>query len=301
MDLRCPACFGPGRALSLVVEDRYRLVRCARCRSEYFRADPSLVSPARPAEEKSAYWEQYKFALYGSDDVRANYEARYTETFDVAERHLGALKSILDVGTGIGNFLVWAESSSRSAVGIDTDPGAVAAARDRGLTAYELDELDTHVPDASFDAASMWDVVEHIFEPDPAMAQMARKVRPGGALLFETPDARFPLRRVMLWTHALTRGRVNITGPMYAWEHKIYFSDEGLRRLLDRHGCDVVAILKMTSPGAKMRRMYKLFAAEGHGAVYRFLSLAFPLLEWATQKVGSGNKTILVARRRTAG
>lgn len=244
MDLRCPACFGRGRRISLVVEGRYRLVRCSECRSEYFRADPTLVSPERPAEEKSAYWEQYKFALYGSDDVRANYEARYTETFDVAERHLGELKSVLDVGTGIGNFLVWAESTNRLAVGADTDASAVEAARERGLTAYEVDELDSRLLDDSFDAVCMWDVVEHIFEPDPAVAQMARKVRPGGALLFETPDARFPLRRVMLWAHALTRGRVNITGPMYAWEHKIYFSDEGLRRLLDRHGCDVVAILK---------------------------------------------------------
>jgi len=270
-------------------------VRCRTCRSEYFRPDVAVT--ASPSERSSAYWERYKFGLYSSDDVRRDYELRYARVFELAERRLGPIRSVIDVGTGIGNFLVWASGTGRTAVGIDSDPSAVTAARERGLRTYELADFEKHVPDASFDAGSMWDVIEHIYDPDPAVEQLIRKVRPGGAIVLETPNVRFPLRRLLLSAHACSRGYVNLTSLMYYWEHKIYFSEEGLRRLLARHRCDVVVIEKMTSPTAKMRRMYGQFATEGEGRGYRLLSGVFPLLEWVTHRARSGNKIVLVARR----
>jgi 2-polyprenyl-3-methyl-5-hydroxy-6-metoxy-1,4-benzoquinol methylase len=175
----------------LVVEGRYRLARCEACRTEFFRPDPQAGSLPPRAEQESAYWEQYKFAVYASSDLRRDYERRYEHAFELAERHSGPIRSVVDVGTGIGNFLAWAEATGRAAVGVDTDPSAVATARQRGLTTYELKEFDSHVADASFDAGSMWDVIEHIYEPDPAVAQLVRKVQPGGVLLFETPTSGF--------------------------------------------------------------------------------------------------------------
>jgi SAM-dependent methyltransferase len=298
-DARCPACFGPGRALSLVVDGRYRLLRCRTCRTEYFR--PETNDAGDSSDRESAYWERYKFELYSSDDVRRDYESRYRRVFGLAERQFGAIGSVVDIGTGIGNFPAWAAGTGRTAIGVDTDAAAVAAARARGVAAYQPSELNSHVADGSFDAGCMWDVIEHIYQPDGVVEALVRKIRPGGALLIETPDVRFPVRRMLLAAHAVTGGRVDFTSPMYYWEHKIYFSVEGLQRLLDRHGCEAVVIEKMTSPLAKMRRVSRTWTEDGHGPVFAFLTRALPLLERVTARIGTGNKTVLVARRRPDG
>lgn len=66
-------------------------------------------------------------------------------------------------------------------------------------------------------------------------------------LLFETPDGGFILRRVILALHALSRGRYDLTRPLYYWEHKIYFTERGLRILMRRLGCEVVVVRRATS------------------------------------------------------
>jgi hypothetical protein len=56
LDLHCPACLGKGSPLRIIVEGRYRLVRCRRCRrTQYFRPDPRLAADDTAASV-SEYW-----------------------------------------------------------------------------------------------------------------------------------------------------------------------------------------------------------------------------------------------------
>ncbi len=169
-------------------------------------------------------------------------------------------------------------------------------ARDRGLTAWTAEDLDAHVPDGSCDALSLWDVVEHLAEPDAVLPGLVRKLRSGGAILFETPDGGFPVRRALLAAHRLSGGRLNLCGPMYYYEHKIYFTERGLRRLLARHGVDLVSVRRETSVREKMTAE---FAHNDDGtALARFLRRAWPVLEAAARRSGNGNKLLAVARKR---
>ena len=102
---------------------------------------------------------------------------------------------------------------------------------------------------------TLWDVIEHTSEPAILLEQACAALAPGGALFFETPDARFPLRKGTLGMHRATGGRVDRTGALYYWEHKVYFTESGLRRLLDRHGMRTVAVERWTSPRAKMTKL----------------------------------------------
>lgn len=137
-DLHCPACGAGGRPLRLRVEGRYRLVRCRACRSEYFR--PELAA-GEVSEAASEYWEGYKFAVYADAAVQAEFEDRYAGVLAAAERALGPVRSVLDVGYGIGNFVAFAAGRGIDAYGIDVDDGAVATARGRGLAVRHADEL----------------------------------------------------------------------------------------------------------------------------------------------------------------
>lgn len=291
--MACPACGGPGRPDRLVVEECYRLHHCEQCRTQFFVLEGS---PSDHRSRESAYWEDYKFAVYSNPAVRADYQRRYEHLLGLAEQRVGAVRSLLDVGCGIGNFLAYASGRGIDAVGVDVEARAVEAARDRGLRAYLVDELDREVPDGSLDAATMWDVVEHLLDPLDGVTSMARKVRPGGALLFETPDAMFPARRAVLALDRISRGRADLTDPFYYLEHRTYFTEDGLRRLLERCGCRLMMVERVPSPRHKMSG---LFAAEGADGdrVKALLARGWPVLESIASRVRLGNKLLAVAQR----
>jgi 2-polyprenyl-3-methyl-5-hydroxy-6-metoxy-1,4-benzoquinol methylase len=109
-------------------------------------------------------------------------------------------------------------------------------------------DLDEHALDGSLAAVTKWEVIEHLYEPAPVVRQVAAKLRPNGALILETPDAAFPVRSVLLSLYPLSGGRVNLTDPMYYWEHKSYFTAAGLTQLLAGNGLEVVKVERLTSP-----------------------------------------------------
>lgn len=145
------------------------------------------------------------------------------------------------------------------------------------------------------DAGTMWDVIEHIVDPRPVVRDLVRKIRPGGALVIETPDANFPVRPALRWLRCASRGRIKLSGKMYYWEHKVYFTEEGLSRLVRSEGCEVVKVLRMNSPHVKMTKIFQHSAAQGNLAG-RVLYRTWPFLDGATRRLGLGNKLILVAR-----
>ncbi|GHD99135.1 class I SAM-dependent methyltransferase [Streptomyces alanosinicus] len=292
-ELHCPACLEQGKPLRMVVEGRYRLVRCLDCRTEYFRPDPALARhDGRPPV--SAYWEPYKFGLYASDDVRRGYEQRYETALDQAERLTGRIGTVLDAGCGIGNFVSYAQTRCDRAYGVDVDPDAVHMARSRGLRVALGDDLDALLPDAAADALTLWDVVEHLYDPFPALARYLSKLRPGGTVVIETPDASFPVRPLALAMNAASRGRVDLTGHLYYWERKIYFTEFGIRALLNRLDCEVISVERTTSPRAKMQEIFTRYADASWQS--RALARTWPRLESAARRVGRGNKLVVIAQ-----
>jgi hypothetical protein len=138
-------------------------------------------------------------------------------------------------------------------------------------------------------------VIEHTSEPAILLEQACAALAPGGALFFETPDARFPLRKGTLGVHRATGGRVDRTGALYYWEHKVYFTENGLRRLLDRHGMRTVAVQRWTSPRAKMTKLLADPGALGSSALYRGVGRVYPYADQILERVALGNKLIVVA------
>ena len=286
----CPACGGLANATRLVVEGRYRLFRCANCRTQFLRA-----LEAEP--EESRYWvhKQYKFDVYGSSDVKRDYDQRYRIILDRAVREGGKVSSVVDFGCGSGNFLSFAEREGLEATGVDVDASAVAAARSNSLRAFLSSEVDAHIRDYSVDMVTLWDVIEHISDPGAFLSEVLRKVRPNGLLIIETPDGTFPVRPLARFLHYISAGRIRLVRRLYYWEHKVYFSMEGLRRLLASNGCDVVTVMKLTSPHVKMARLFEMSADRGRLEA-RLISRFWPFLEALTRTLGGGNKIVLIGR-----
>jgi len=100
-------------------------------------------------------------------------------------------EQILDIGCGPGFYAkeLLAEVGERGAiVGVDNSPQmlAVAAHRVEGhanVTFHEADATSLPVEDGSFDAALCVQVLEYVPDPDRALAEMHRAVRPGGRVV----------------------------------------------------------------------------------------------------------------------
>jgi 2-polyprenyl-3-methyl-5-hydroxy-6-metoxy-1,4-benzoquinol methylase len=290
-DARCPACGATDvQGTTLLTDDRYRLFRCSTCGTQFY-----VDTGGNNADSASHYkWESYKLDVYSDDLVRESFEKRYGQLLDKARPMSGTLTSVLDVGCGIGNFVAFAERLGMRAIGTDVSLRAVEEARQRGLNVVASDEVADKVPSASVDALTLWDVIEHVHDPGDFLEGILPMLRPGGVLLFETPDAEFPVRTVLLNLHRLTRGRVDLTGPMYYWEHKIYFSERGLRALLEPLGVDVTHVERRTSVRAKMQREF----SARQSAKGRLLRLTWPVLETIFRRAGRGNKLLVIARKR---
>jgi SAM-dependent methyltransferase len=98
---------------------------------------------------------------------------------------------ILDVGCGDGSALAVAAdlNPAHRFAGIDWSGGALRRARALGLTVLR-GSVDRRLPvaDGAADVVIMSELIEHLVDPDRAVAEVRRVLRPGGSLLLSTPN-----------------------------------------------------------------------------------------------------------------
>jgi SAM-dependent methyltransferase len=140
-------------------------------------------------------------AAHGSHDP-AYFEREYFQLHPGKRKYLdylvGLLRKygihdgrVLDVGSGFGFFLEALERAGYQPVGLELSAHAVEIAR--GRTNPEIVEIATGsaeapfpFPDASFDAISLLDVIEHLDRYPDTLESCRRTLKPGGLLFVIT-------------------------------------------------------------------------------------------------------------------
>jgi SAM-dependent methyltransferase len=117
---------------------------------------------------------------------------------EIAERLGGYLPllrdrgPVLDLGCGRGEMLALLAAAGTEAKGVDGSAGMVVHCRGRGLTVEEGDLFAAlaAVEEGSLGAVASFHVVEHLPPEslDPLVRLAWRALRPGGALVLETPN-----------------------------------------------------------------------------------------------------------------
>ena len=182
---------------------------------------------------------------------------------------------LVEVGCAYGFFLDLARRHY-AATGFDVSGDAVAFARDRlGLDARTEDFLDASLAAGSVDVVAMWDIIEHLVQPDRYVARAAEVLRPGGLLALTTGDI----------GSAMARWRGDRWRLIHPPTHLHYFTRSSLTALLTRAGFSVVSVrypaiyrsLRQIARGVLVsgrRRGDRLYAAV---AGWRALDWAVPL------------------------
>jgi SAM-dependent methyltransferase len=107
---------------------------------------------------------------------------RHVAAYALAEPYLGAGR-VLDLGCGVGHS--YGRLAPRETVGVDVDPGALEG-QDRETVVADMRSLPFE--DASFDSVVAIQSIEHVPDPERALAEAARVLRPGGVAVFVTPN-----------------------------------------------------------------------------------------------------------------
>jgi SAM-dependent methyltransferase len=146
---------------------------------------------------------------------------------------LPAGSSVLDAGCGTGRHTAFLVDKGHDVVGIDSSPEMLALAAAKVPTArFDLAELERiPLPNSSVDAAVCGLVLSHARDIGPAVAELARVLRPGGRLIVSNPH---PFATGLLdWRATVTdeSGRLAVI-PEYPHAHSEYvgaFTSAGLR------------------------------------------------------------------------
>jgi 2-polyprenyl-3-methyl-5-hydroxy-6-metoxy-1,4-benzoquinol methylase len=223
---RCPTC-GSAESGPELEKDHLALVRCAHCDTVY-------VSPA--------FNEDHYRNAYASSDYQsiirhlgeASHEYRVTrfgvERVETMTRYLDVIPDAgiryLDVGCSTGFVVEAARDRGWRASGIDLNASAIAFGRRRDLDLQVAALEDAGFAPGSFDAISLFDVLEHLLDPAATVRRCLDLLRPDGILYIYVPNYDSASRLLMgadahfIWpTHHLT-----------------YYTPITLRDFLERHG-----------------------------------------------------------------
>jgi SAM-dependent methyltransferase len=107
---------------------------------------------------------------------------RHVAAYALCERFLPQGR-IADIGCGIGHS--YRLLAPRESVGIDIDPD-VLEGQARETAAADMRSLP--FPDESFDGVLAVQSIEHVPDPERALAEMARVLRPGATAVLVTPN-----------------------------------------------------------------------------------------------------------------
>lgn len=140
----------------------------------------------------NAEWNERRFSKWMTQEAIEAFEREYKTPQSMFEdgaahaahvlriKHLGAQR-VLDFGCGYGQFLAMCSLFGLEGVGVDRS----SAKRGHGMFPIlaELDEVQ-----GTFDALTLFEVLEHLDEPRPLLERLSGFLRPGGVLILETPN-----------------------------------------------------------------------------------------------------------------
>jgi 2-polyprenyl-3-methyl-5-hydroxy-6-metoxy-1,4-benzoquinol methylase len=225
-EVPCLLC-GADEPQRLFEKEGFTFVQCGPC--DFIYVNPQLREDAvRDFYEDEDHSTLIEQLVASSNDYRK--ERFGKERLDIVESFAKrAPGRLLDVGCTTGFFLEAAAERGWDAHGMELNPYAAQVALAKGLQVRQqmIEEAD-YEPE-SFDAVTIFDVVEHVRKPVEMLEKVASLLRPGGVVLLYTPN----------WDCAERLLLGEDCHFIWATNHLGYFTPKTLGTALERAGFEV--------------------------------------------------------------
>jgi 2-polyprenyl-3-methyl-5-hydroxy-6-metoxy-1,4-benzoquinol methylase len=268
----------------------FNLLRCPHC-------GLVMTSPRLGRAELEEYYRPEYWGRVNADDpawVRRDQASRtsFLERFRQGGR-------ILDVGCGLGLFLLALDPARWDRYGLEVMPAAYREARRRlGHDRIVTEELSAAVLiGEQFDVVTLWDALEHLPDPAQALKQAFRLLRPGGLLLVRSPNFASYLAR------HFGADWYELSLPY----HLSHFTPATLTRMLEASGFKLQALGNSTGTQnyhafkhTMLNRLTRRHGPRGGRLRYYLMKPGFPLWERISTRRGGGSSLELCAERLPA-
>lgn len=202
------------------------IIQCQSCSMIYAHPQPN------EADIETEYGEievqEYLSELPGR-------EREFADNYELVER-FAPRGCLLDVGCFTGVSLAVAQKRGWQVAGLEPSRLGRKTAFERfGLEVWPGILPNPGISSESFDVVTLWDVIEHVPDPEAVVRECWRILKPGGVLGLGTPDIGSLLARLM--------------GGRWVWLIRIhfhYFSRKTMSRLLTDSGFTVKHIQAQT-------------------------------------------------------
>lgn len=177
------------RDLAFDLPGEFPYVRCRNCGLIYLQTRPS---PEEIHLYYPAQYQPYRTAIQDEASplmrrARQRNILRYCRTIArVTPRQSGR---ILDIGCSTGIFLDAMRQQGWETQGVEISAQAGAYARERfGLQVFEGQLHEASFEGETFDAITLWNVFEHLYQPFETLQEVYRLLRKGGVLAMTFPN-----------------------------------------------------------------------------------------------------------------
>lgn len=181
LEWRCAPCGGSRIRVSADA------VGCEACGSGLSRRDGVWWADAAPAPER---FDEAAAARLAAMDGEDHFWVRQRRLLfgRLVDRLVRQRNTVVELGCGAGSMLPAWENRFGSVVAVDACSPLLVRARSRAgmATLIQGDVCSTPLGGCQFDAATAFDVIEHV-DPDALLSEARRLVRPGGQLLLSAP------------------------------------------------------------------------------------------------------------------
>ena len=176
----CPLCdFRPVSPAPVQPDPPFGIQQCGKCGIVF-------LSPRPPIDDMKAYYDEY---YEGQDQRNARQERRAERHVRRLMRFAGKPGRLLDVGAGDGYFLNAARNAGWQVEGLELSEPRVSHAREWfKLELRSVDLMQAPFEPHSFDALSMFQLIEHVHDPRAIFRKARELLRPGGLMLLSTPN-----------------------------------------------------------------------------------------------------------------
>jgi len=220
----CPVCGSADRTFFL---HRYGLdvYTCAECGHGYLAPRPTFAAASNLYAQDRTATKIYTSPMQVEiDEAKSLYGLEV-----VRQAGVPAGGKILDFGCGSGTFLKIAHREGwERCVGIDPNP--TYGDRDTGEDGVQFlnstfEALEPAKLGANYDAITMWNVLEHLYDLEGILSSLRQILKPGGLLLVLVPNLK-----------SLASQVIRERSATFSWKHPHHFTPQSLTRVMANCG-----------------------------------------------------------------
>lgn len=214
------------------VENRFPLMQCNNCGLRYINFGNYQFT------EHEDYWNDINLNIYSDINVVSAVKTKYGKYISkkIAKGEAADKSKLLDIGCGIGTFLEVAREIGFETYGIEPSSLAVEFGRKKGRNItrglFNSKSEFRH----NFQVITLWDVIEHVDDPEILVRLIYDHLCNGGTLLLETPDQGCFLRKLIHFVSTILETRKDIRRNLYYLAHRYYFTQKSMYILLSHIG-----------------------------------------------------------------